>query len=96
VRLGSRFRRNCTSGLQGLLPPRFLALEDRQASFPQTLIVFRGSSLSGGDISAGFLHGSLGLAAPLGQHFCQRFVDKQVVESVDQHHQNDGGYGSEQ
>jgi hypothetical protein len=59
---------DCAPRLHRLLPPRFLALENCQASFPQALFVFRGSSFGSGDVSTRFFDCSFGFAAAFGQH----------------------------
>jgi hypothetical protein len=84
------------SCLQCLLAKYFLIPENRYASFAQTLLVFRGSRLGGGNIGAGLLDCSFGLAAPLGQHLHQWLVNKHGVGRIQQNQEDNGRYGSEQ
>ena len=67
----TRFRDRGCAGLQQLLSPRLLLLEDREPGVAQALLIFGGARLGGGDIRVGLFDRALGARPPLIQDFNQ-------------------------
>src|SRR5580692_23032 len=92
----SRLNQGRLARLQRLLPKCLLILENRHTSLAQALFVFRSSRLGGSDIGTRLFDRSFSFAAPLGQNLHQRLVNQRGVDRIQQNHEDNSRYGSEQ
>ena len=66
------------------LPTGILRLEYHQPRFAQTILVFLGLGLGGGDIGARLKDGTFGPLAPLFEDALQRVADQSAIEGIKQ------------
>src|SRR5580704_7637588 len=96
MRFLPRLNQSCLARLKRLLTKCLLILKNRHTRFAQALFVFRSARLGGSDVGARLLDRPFSFAAPLGQHLHQWLVDKRCIDRIQQRHEDNGRYGSEQ
>jgi hypothetical protein len=93
---GTGFIHEMGASLIGLLAAGFLIFENFLTRFAETLFVFGGAGLGGGDVGAGFFHCALGTLAAFGKDGGEGTMDEEQIKDIQERQKEDGGKASEQ